>query len=67
MSKTEPFSIRLSEEQCERILHVIQACGGAYNRSEIISKAIDTFCAILPACPSILEGYNKESDTSVTQ
>ena len=64
--KTDPFSIRLPQEQQARILQVIAATGQNYSKSEIISVALDVLFALLPAAPSLLPEYDISKDTAVT-
>ena len=67
MPCSDPFSIRLPEEDYTRVLEVIAATGGSYNRSELISIALKCFLGMLPACPQLLTGYDKERDPAVTR
>ena len=67
MPCSDPYSIRFSEETEERLFEVIRACGGEYRRSDIIKKSVDIMLRLLPICPELLPGYDKERDPSVTQ
>ena len=67
MPSSDPYSIRFSEETEERLFEVIRACSGECRRSDIIRKSVDIFLRMLPACPEILEGYDKAKDQSVIQ
>ncbi len=67
MASSDNFSIRLPEDIYRRTMEVIAATGGMYNRSELIAIAVRCFLGMLPACPHLLEGYDKAADKAVTQ
>ena len=67
MASSDNFSIRLPEDIYRRTMEVIAATGGKYNRSELIAIAVRCFLGMLPACPQLLEGYDKDEDKAVTQ
>ena len=64
--KTDPFSIRLPEEQHTELIAKAAATGGTYSKSEIISRALRVYFAILDQCPTLLPEYDPEQDRSVT-
>ena len=67
MPKTDPFSIRLPVEQHERLMDVAAATGGTYSKSDLISRSLEIYFALLEHCPSMLPEYDLSQDRSVTQ
>lgn len=66
MPASDPFSIRLPKELYERVYAVIAATSGEYNKTQIVVRALETYLALLNINPSLLEGYDRDKDTSVT-
>lgn len=66
-TKSEPTSVRLSEDMQERIMAVIQATGGEITRTEIIERSIDVFLRLLELEPSMIPEYDPEIYLSVIQ
>jgi metal-responsive CopG/Arc/MetJ family transcriptional regulator len=67
MAKTDPFSVRLSEDLYERLFVVIQRTGGEITKSEIIERAVNLYLAVLEREPSMIPTYDPEARLSVTQ
>ena len=66
-TRTDPFSIRLPTDLENRLYAVIAATGCEVTKSGLIARALATYFALLDACPTLLEGYDRSLDRSVTQ
>lgn len=67
MPASDPVSIRLPQDLYDRLFSVIAATGNEYNKSQIVVLALQTYFAILDYNPAMLEHYDRDRDTSVTQ
>lgn len=67
MPASDPVSIRLPQDLYDRLFSVIAATGNEYNKSQIVVLALKTYFAILDYNPAMLEYYDRDRDTSVTQ
>jgi len=64
---TEQFSVRMPRALRRRMLDVIAATGTEITSSGLVVRAMETYLAILERNPSMLEGYDKRLDRSVTK
>ena len=64
---TEQFSVRMPCALRRRMLNVIAATGTEITSSGLVVRAMETYLAILERNPSMLEGYDKRLDRSVTK
>ncbi len=64
---SEPFSIRLPVQLYNKLFAVIAATGCEITRTDLIIRALETYIALLSCNPSMLEGYDKAKDVSVTR
>lgn len=64
---TEQFSVRMPRALRRRMLDVIGATGNEITSSGLVVRAVETYLAILERNPSMLEGYDKRLDRSVTK
>ena len=64
---TEQFSVRMPRALRLRMLDVIAATGTEITSSGLVVRAMETYLAILERNPSMLEGYDKRLDRSVTK
>lgn len=64
---TEQFSVRMPCALRRRMLDVIAATGTEITSSGLVVRAMETYLAILERNPSMLEGYDKRLDRSVTK
>lgn len=67
MAKTDPFSVRLSEDLYDRLFVVIQKTGGEVTKSELIERAVNLYLAVLEKEPSMIPEYDPEAHLSVSQ
>ena len=67
MTKSDPFSVRLSPELYEQLMDVIQATGGEITKTELIERSINVYLKLLSLEPSMIHQYNPEVHLSVTQ
>ena len=67
MAKTDPFSVRLSEDLYQRLFTVIQKTGGEITKSEIIERAIIMYLTILEKEPTMIPEYDPDARLSITQ
>ena len=67
MAKTDPFSVRLSEDLYDRLFVVIQKTGGEVTKSELIERAVNLYLAVLEKEPSMIPTCDPEARLSVTQ
>lgn len=66
MPTSEPFSLRLPQELYDRLFSVIAATGNEVTRTGVITKALETYFAILDRNPSLVSEYDRAKDKSVT-
>lgn len=64
---TEQFSVRMPRALRRRMLDVIAATGTEITSSGLVVRAMETYLAILERNPSMLEGYDKRLNRSVTK
>ena len=67
VAKTDPFSVRLSEDLYDRLFVVIQKTGGEVTKSELIERAVNLYLAVLEKEPSMIPAYDPDAMLSVTQ
>lgn len=67
VAKTDPFSVRLSEDLYDRLFVVIQKTGGEVTKSELIERAVNLYLAVLEKEPSMIPTYDPDARLSVTQ
>lgn len=66
MSKSDPFSVRLSQGTHDRLMAIIDASDREVTKSGLVDRAVTLFCDIVEREPSIIPEYDPYRELSVS-